>query len=136
MQDSYICADETFYRILIPDKNKKGKRVKKGYICVFIGIKSKIVYLLYDNGARTKEVILDELKNYKEIIQSDGYAPYRKLKRSDCPNIIRIPCIQHIKRELTDCGEKDPDAKKIVGMLNNLYHEHPKHKIEIDGWTK
>jgi len=29
LQDSYISADETFYRILIPEKNKKGKESKK-----------------------------------------------------------------------------------------------------------
>lgn len=136
LQDSYISADETFYRILIPEKNKKGKGVKKGYIWVFIGMRSKMVYLLYDNGARTEEVILNELKSYKGIVQSDEYAPYRKLERADYPDIIRIPCIQHIKRKFIDCGENDPDAKEIVGLFNNLYHEEHKHKIGIDGWTE
>lgn len=94
-----------------------------------------MIYLLYDKGARTEKVILHELKNCKGIIQSDGYAPYRKLEGARYPHIIRIPCIQHIKRKFIDCGENDPDAKEVVELLNRLYQEDHKHKIGSDGWT-
>ena len=135
LKDSYISADETYYRILVPEKNKDGKGVKKGYLWVIVGMKSRMLYLIYDNGSRSEEVIFEELGNYKGIIQSDGYAPYRKLGGDDYPNITRIGCFQHTKRKLQDCGEDDPDAKELHSTMNQLFHEDHKHTIGVDGWT-
>ena len=39
------------------------------------------------------------------------------------------------KRKFIDCGEDDPDAKRIVEMINTLYQNEHKHKIGVDGWT-
>ena len=50
------------------------------------------------------------------------------------PHITRIPCLQHIKRKFIDCGEDEPDAKRIVELINTLYQNEHKHKI-ADGWT-
>ena len=72
---------------------------------------------------------------HKGIIQSDGYAPYRKLGGDDYPDIVRIGCIQHMKRKLLDCGENDPDAKELYSTMNRLFHEEHKHTIGADGWT-
>lgn len=136
LKDQYISADETYYKILVPDKNINGKGVKKGYLWVIIGIKSKLIYLIYEDGSRSEDVILKELGNYKGILQSDGYAPYRKLQSELYPEIKRIPCLQHIKRKFIDCGENDKDASQIVRLINKLYHEEHKHKIGLSGWTK
>ncbi|TGY64183.1 IS66 family transposase, partial [Phocaeicola sartorii] len=46
-----------------------------------------------------------------------------------------IPCLQHIKRKFIDCGENDPDAKRIVELINTLYQNEHKHKVGVDGWT-
>ncbi len=108
------------------------------YQCIrqtVLRVKSRMLYLIYDNGSRSEEVILKELGNYIGIIQSDGYAPYRKLGSDEYPNIIRIGCIQHMKRKLLDCGENDPDAKELYSTMNQLFHEEHKHTIGVDGWT-
>lgn len=133
--DPYIAADETYYKILVPEKNARGKGVRKGYLWMIVGMKSRMLYLLYDNGSRSEDVILDELCDYRGIIQSDGYSPYRKLGGEAYPHIVRIPCLQHIKRKFIDCGEGDPDAGKVVGLLNELYQKDHKHKVGTDSWT-
>ena len=135
LSDPYKAADETYYKILVPEKNSKGKGVRKGYLWVVVGINTRMIYLLYDDGSRSERVILNELGSCKGIIQSDGYSPYRKLESDAYPNITRIPCLQHIKRKFIDCGEKDPDAKRIVELINALYQNEHKHKIEVEGWT-
>lgn len=135
LADSYKAVDETYYKILVPEKNAKGKGVRKGYLWVIIGMKSKMIYLLYDNGSRSEDIILDELGHCPGIIQSDGYSAYRKLESDAYPNIIRIPCLQHIKRKFIDCGQNDPDAKEIVKLINELYQNEHKHKTGMDGWT-
>lgn len=104
--DSYKAADETYYKILVPEK-----------------------------GSRSERVILNELGSCKGIIQSDGYSPYRKLESDAYPHITRIPCLQHIKRKFIDSGENDPDAKRIVELINKLYQNEHKHKVGVDGWT-
>lgn len=135
LKDPYISADETYYRILIQEKNKNGKGVRKGYLWAIVGMKCGMMYLIYENGSRTEEVIIGEVGDYIGIIQSDGYAPYRKLGSDAYPNIIRIACIQHMKRKLQDCGENDPDAKELLSIMNRLFHEDHKHIIGVDGWT-
>ena len=94
-----------------------------------------MVYLLYEDGSRSEKVILDELGGCRGIIQSDGYSPYRKLEGKEYPHITRIPCLQHIKRKFLDCGEKDEDARRVVDLINRLYHHDHKHKVGTDGWT-
>lgn len=135
LEDFYKAADETYYKILVPEKNSKGKGVRKGYLWVVVGMNTRMVYLLYEDGSRSEKVILDELGGCRGIIQSDGYSPYRKLEGKDYPNITRIPCLQHIKRKFLDCGEKDEDARRVVDLINRLYHHDHKHKVGTDGWT-
>lgn len=135
LQDCYISADETYYKILVPQKNAKGKGVKKGYLWVIVGMKSKLIYLLYEDGSRLEDVILKELGAYSGILQSDAYAPYRKLQSDLFPSIKRIPCLQHIKRKFIDCGGSDKDATQLVSLINKLYQEEHKHKIGEEGWT-
>ena len=94
-----------------------------------------MVYLLYEDGSRSEKVILDELGGCRGIIQSDGYSPYRKQEGKEYPHITRIPCLQHIKRKFLDCGEKDEDARRVVDLINRLYHHDHKHKVGTDGWT-
>ncbi len=105
LSDPYKAADETYYKILVPEKNSKGKGVRKGYLWVVVGINTRMIYLLYDDGSRSERVILNEL------------------------------CLQHIKRKFIDCGENDPDAKRIVELINTLYQNEHKHKVGVDGWT-
>lgn len=135
LADNYKSADETYYKILVPEKNSDGKGVRKGYLWVVVGIESQMVYLLYDKGSRSEELILNELGGCKGILQSDGYSPYKKLESKKYPELTRLPCLQHIKRKFIDCGENDPDASRIVDMINKLYQDEHKHKIGKDGWT-
>ena len=135
LQDDYITADETYYKILVPEQKAiNGKGARKGYFWVLIGVKSKLLYVLYDDGSRSETVILNKLANYNGTVQSDAYIPYKKLESKAYPNIQRIACLQHIKRKFLDCGD-DIEAKLIVDLINQLYHEEHKHKIGIDEWT-
>ena len=99
---------ETYYKILVQEKNSKGKGVRKGYLWVVVGINTRVIHLLYDDGSRSEKVILNELDCCKNIIQSDGYSVYQKLESDVYLNIKRIPCLQHIKRIFIDCGVNDP----------------------------
>ena len=50
--DSYGCADETYHKILVKEKNKDGKGIKNGYIWGFLAVNLGLVYFFYCRGSR------------------------------------------------------------------------------------
>lgn len=65
MSDPYKAADETYYKILVPEKNSKGKGFRKGYLWVVVGINTRMIYLLYDDGSQS------ELENLNQFMNMD-----------------------------------------------------------------
>lgn len=130
LEDDYISCDESYMKILIPanDNEKDGKNCKRGYIWVIIAKNTRLAYYFYEKGSRSHQVIYDKLCNYKGTIQSDGYKPYRVLGSKVFPDILRLPCLQHIKRKFLDC-KGDPDADAVIKKICKLYHLEHKHKI-------
>ena len=135
LSDDYIASDETYFKILVPEKNSKGKGVKKGYFWVIVGRKSRLLYAVYRDGSRAGDVIYNELHDYHGTMHSDAASFYRKIQGDDFPNITRIACLQHIKRKFIDCMDAEPEAREMVKLINKLYHEDHKHKIGGHSWT-
>lgn len=129
-ESDYIAVDETYYKVLIPFR----KGSKKAYFWVIIGVNNGLIYAMYEDGSRSEEVILNQLKDYSGMIQSDAFTAYKKLESESYPNIRRIACLQHIKRKFIDCGD-DKDAKRIVKIINELYQKEHKHKVGVENWT-
>lgn len=131
-EDKYLNCDETYHTVLIKD----GKGSKKGYIWVIIAAHLGLVYFFYEDGSREQKVILQELDNYKGLIQSDGLGAYKKVALFSNGKIMRAACIQHCRRDFLDDSLKDnPDAKQIVSLVGELYKCEHEHKIGKDGWT-
>ena len=130
-EDTYIAGDETYHKVLVEDRNKDGKGIKKAYIWVVTAVNMGLVYYFYNNGSRKEDIILDYMKGYRGAFQSDGFSPYRKMAQW----LLRLACFQHVKRKFLDCGD-DFDAMVIVRLINYLYHLDHKHKIGEDGWTE
>ena len=135
LTDKELGCDETYMKVQVQVKTKSGKYIKKGYIWVVIAKTLGLVYYFYEDGSRSEDVILNLLKNYSGTIQSDAFAPYRKLGGASYPEIIRLACLQHVKRKFIDLKGM-PDADKMVNLINSLYHCDHQHRIGIDGWTE
>lgn len=135
LSDSYLGCDETYAKVLMEESGKNGLHIRKGYVWVAIAHNLGLVYFFYEDGSRKEEIIFNFLKDYKGTIQSDGLAAYRKLGGTGFPDIMRLPCLQHIKRKFQDC-EKNPDADEIVNLINRLYHYNHLHTIGKDKWTE
>ena len=133
--EDYIAADETYFKILVPEKNSKGKGVRKGYFWVIVAVNRGLLYVVYEDGSRSGDVIFKEVEGYKGTMQSDAASFYKKIEGSDYPCIIRIACIQHIKRRFIECQDYEPDAARMVRLLNRLYQEDHRHKVGEKGWT-
>lgn len=134
-KDPYICLDESYHKVLVKEKNSKGKGVRQGYIWSAVGVNRKLILYFYQNGSRSEKVLFDRLEGYEGTIQSDAYSPYRKLETDAYPHIKRIACLQHVKRKFLELKE-EPDAQRIVELINRLYQKEHEHRIGQQGWTQ
>ena len=135
LQQDYVSADETYHKVLLAKTKPTDKGSKKGYLWAVSAPKLGLVFFIYEDGSRSEQVILNVFSDYKGTIQSDAYAPYRKLESDAYPDIMRIACLQHVKRDFIDCGKEDKDAQEVVDILNRFYREDKKHKVGVNGWT-
>ena len=135
LQQDYVSADETYHKVLLTKTKPTDKGSKKGYFWAVSAPKLGLVFFVYEDGSRSEQVILNVFSDYKGTIQSDAYAPYRKLESDAYPDIMRIACLQHVKRDFIDCGKEDKDAQEVVDILNRFYREDKKHKVGVNGWT-
>ena len=134
VEDNYICGDETYQKVRLQVVTPSGKKVKKGYIWVFVGMTSGLVYFFYDDGSRRAEVFEQHIKGFNGAFQCDYYSGYRHIGIGEMSGIRRLPCIQHIKRKFLDIKD-NPQAQEISKLFGLLYHFEHKHKIGRDGWT-
>ena len=133
-EDKYICADETYHKILVDAEANSGKGTRKGYIWVIVAKHLDLTYFFYDNGSRSEDVILNELKSYSGTIQSDGLKAYKKVEAMSAGKVKRLACLQHCKRDFLDM-KGNPDADRILELCNEIYRKEHVHKIGEKGWT-
>ena len=133
-EDRYICADETYHKILVNADENAGKGTRKGYIWVILAAHLGLTYFFYDNGSRSEEVILRELEDYSGTIQSDGLKAYKKVEATSGGKVKRLACLQHCKRDFLDM-KGNPDADRILELCNDIYRNERKHKIGEKDWT-
>ena len=135
VEDNYICGDETYQKVRLQIATPSGKKIKKGYIWVFVGMTTGLVYFFYDDGSRSAEVFEREIRLFKGAFQCDYYSGYRHIGIGELDGILRLPCIQHIKRKFLDIKD-NPKAQEIAKLFGLLYHFEHKHKIGKDDWTE
>ena len=133
-EDRYLCCDETYHKILVKADENAGRGSRKGYIWVIVAAHLGLTYFFYDDGSRSEEVILNELKDYCGTIQSDGLKAYKKVAARSDGKILRLSCLQHCKRDFVDL-KGNPDADEILSIANSLYEKEHLHRIGKDGWT-
>ena len=135
-ESGYLNCDETYHTVLVDADKNNGKGSRKGYIWVIASARTGLVHCFYDDGSRSQEVILKELKKYEGIIQSDGLGAYKRLAEQSGGKIVRVACLQHCKRAFLDDSLKgNKDAEKVTELANLLYHNEHRHRIGEGGWT-
>ena len=134
VDDNYICGDETYQKVRLQVATSSGRKIKKGYIWVFVGMTTGLVYFFYDDGSRSAEVFERQIKGFDGAFQCDYYSGYRHIGIGEMSGIRRLPCLQHIKRKFLDIKD-NPQAQEIARLFGLLYHFEHEHKIGKDQWT-
>ncbi len=134
VEDNYICGDETCQKVRLQVATPSGRKIKKGYIRVFVGMTAGLVYFFYDDGSRSAEVFEQHIKGFKGAFQCDYYSGYRHIGIGGMSGIKRLPCLQHIKRKFLDLKD-NPQAQEIAKLFGLLYHFEHQHRIGKDSRT-
>jgi transposase len=113
---NYLQVDESPYKVL--SSEKKGAS-HMGYQWVYYDPVHTVVCYNYQRG-RSEEHPLNMLKDYKGIIQTDGYSGYNKVAAS--PDIDQIYCMAHARRYFERALDNDPDrATHFLNEVQKLY---------------
>ena len=114
LSDPYKAADETYYKILVPEKNSKGKGFLRIYRVV-MSINTRMIYLLYMMTAPALKKLFLTIRRLQRY-----HTKRRILTLPGSSKAILIPYHTHsvpatYKTEIYGCGENWRDAKRICG---------------------
>lgn len=116
LSTNYLQVDESPFKVL--SSEKKGAS-HMGYQWVYLDPVRNLVFYNYQRG-RSEQHPTVMLKNFKGIIQTDGFAGYNKAASS--PNINQIYCMAHARRYFERAMDNDPDrAKYFLNEVQKLY---------------
>jgi hypothetical protein len=115
-QSDYIQGDETPIRVLTSEKEGSSH---KGYYWVYHSPPLKLVCFDYQKG-RDQSGPKEMLKDFKGILQTDGYAAYNQFGAS--PGITLAACMAHVRRKFEQSIDNYPDiAKHVMLDIQELY---------------
>lgn len=119
-QSSYLQVDET--RIQVLDKLKKGNS-HRGYYWVYHDVENGLTLYEYDKG-RGQAPPQDFLRDYKGILQTDGYVVYEAFQNK---GMKLACCMAHARRYFFDA--QDNDKARATWMLDKLQELYLIEKI-------
>jgi transposase len=129
LSTNYLQVDESPFKVL--SSEKKGAS-HMGYQWVYLDPTRNLVFYNYQRG-RSEQYPVAMLKNFKGIIQTDGFAGYNKAASS--PDINQIYCMAHARRYFERALDNDPDrAKHFLSEVQKLYEieRHIKEQNILD----
>ena len=94
--DNYLAVDETVGDVFVDDNGEIHLRTR--YFWGFRTSVTNLVYFIYDKGSRSREVIVNFLKEFIGTIQTDGASMYKIFEKDPTLNVTRLSCLVHIRR--------------------------------------
>ena len=121
MKSTYLQADETPIPVLTRDH--KGK-THRGYFWVYHDPLERLVVFDY-RESRSSKGPADFLKNFKGVLQVDGYDGYDPI--ASRPDIQRAGCMDHVRRRFEQA--LDYDREKAVYALEQMKKWYDSEKM-------
>ena len=116
LQSNYIMADETPIPVLIKLSKKK---MHKGYYWVYYDPLSKVVVFDFQK-TRSRDGPNSFLKDFKGILQIDGYAGYNDVVSRE--EVIRAACMAHVRRGFDkSLGYNETKAKYALNQIKDWF---------------
>ncbi|PWV48107.1 transposase [Chitinophaga sp. S165] len=94
LKSTYIHVDETTLKVICAEENKTRNEIHDGFLWCYTNSIEKLMFFDYQPG-RGQNCTIGILKNFKGIIQTDGWQVYKKVaaKQQDItPNLLFGSC--------------------------------------------
>lgn len=113
---SYLMADETPIPVLTKDKPGA---THKGYLWAYYAPIERVVLFDY-RKSRGREGPLEFLKDFKGVLQTDGYEVYKIFDNK--PEITLLACMAHARRKFDEAIKNDKvRAEFMLKQIQDLY---------------
>lgn len=119
LESGYIQVDETPVRFIDPDE--KSGRTEQGYLRVMGAPGGDVVF---DWKLSRKHDHLTGLvgKDYKGVIQSDGYEAYSSCAKNSKGRVTRVGCWAHARRKFFEARDENREkADAFLSLIGELY---------------
>jgi transposase len=130
LKSTYLQADETPIPVLVKQNNGK---THKGFYWVYYDPVHKNVLFEYRSG-RGREGPNVFLKDFKGILQVDGYTGYDELANK--PHITRAACMAHVRRKFEAALDYDKQfseyALNVIRRWFDIEQEAKRYKLTYD----
>jgi len=114
---TYLQADES--PMPVQSKDKIGA-THKGYMWIYHSPPERLLFFDYQKS-RSGESTRETLKNFKGILQTDGYAAYNSLGNSD--KVTLAACWAHARRKFFDSNKTYPkESSRVLKLISRLYN--------------
>ena len=123
----YLMADESPINVLTKDKPGA---THKGYFWGYNAPRGDIVFFEYQKG-RGREGPKEFLKDFKGILQTDGYSAYDYFENVE--GITLLACMAHARRKFKESLDNDPAlASWMMTRMQKLYEiEDKARKLKL-----
>jgi transposase len=121
ISQKYLQADESPIKV----QNKQGKvgqkkGIHQGYMWVYNAPADNLVLFDYRKG-RDSSGPREILKEYADILQTDGYSVYESLYGNH-KEILLVYCMAHARRKFVDALKYDKEkATQVLELMQSLY---------------
>jgi transposase len=115
-QKKYLQVDETTLKVL--ESEKKGA-THLGYFWVYNDPLTGSTLFKYEKG-RGAEFPEEILKNFRGYLQTDGYAGYNQLGKSQ--DVVHVACWAHARRKFEEAIKTDKKTAEVaMALIQELY---------------
>ena len=115
-QKKYLQVDETTLQVL--ESEKKGA-THLGYFWVYNDPLTGSTLFKYEKG-RGAEFPEEILKNFRGYLQTDGYAGYNQLGKSQ--DVVHVACWAHARRKFEEAIKTDKQTAEVaMALIQELY---------------
>lgn len=112
----YIQSDES----TIPVINNEKHHTVRAYIWMLRAVEQNVILFHYDKGSRAQTAALQLFKDFKGVIQSDGYAVYNMYENKN--GVLPIGCWAHVRRKFEEALSEDKErAQYALEQIALLY---------------
>lgn len=119
----YLMIDETCELVGVIDPHTNLAEYLKRYLWVFHNKASGLVWYLYENGSRAREVVGKVLRGFRGTFTTDGYAAYTAFgNREEHPDLLHCGCWAHVRRYFIEAlGVASDVCYKFIDEIELLF---------------